>query len=336
MSKNPSKRKPASDKDFFLEVHRFQTTGLIGLQTAAAAAMAAAGPMVGMMRSAESDMTVYLQRLIGELTCIPKVYVDELTTELEITLEQLMLELVLVARLRARAPISHYRVGAVGLGTSGTLYLGFNLEFPGQSLIQTVHAEQCVVALAMTRGERGFTAVANSEPPSGLTRQFLNELANASDLRYLIPSRPPTTLRDLFPDFFGPEDMGAEGALLESAPHAVELAEKSEDELVVAALEAARRAYCPYTHCPSGVALLTGDDIYTGSYAESAAFNPSLPPLQAALVNLAANGGRFRDIERLVLVERRPRNNTPSQEGVTRIMMDRLAPKAEFEVKHLA
>lgn len=333
MSNNPPKKK----KDFYLEVHRFQSTGLIGLQTAAAASAAAAGQlMVGLMKSPESELTVPLEKLIGSAARIPKATVDELTTELELTLDQLMLELVLVARNRARAAISHYRVGAVALGESGDLYLGFNLEFPGQALTQTIHAEQCVVALAMAGGETGFVAAANSEPPSGHTRQFLNELANASELRYLIPSRPPTTLRELFPDFFGPEDMGVEGALLSTPANQAELAEETDDELVQAALAAARRSYSPYTHSPSGVALQAGEKVYAGAYAESAAFNPSLSPLQAALVELAADDGSFADITRAVLVERSAEGRAiPSQEGVTRLLLEGLAPEASLEVHHL-
>jgi len=44
------------------------------------------------------------------------------------------------------------------------------------------------------------------------------------------------------------------------------------------------QAYSPYTRCPAGVALVTaGGEVHWGSYLESAAFNPSLGPLHAAL-----------------------------------------------------
>ncbi|MEG3387511.1 hypothetical protein V5H41_28630, partial [Salmonella enterica] len=47
----------------------------------------------------------------------------------------------------------------------------------------------------------------------------------------------------------------------------------------------------PYSHSPSGVALECKDGrIFTGSYAENAAFNPTLPPLQGALNLLSLNG----------------------------------------------
>jgi cytidine deaminase len=47
-----------------------------------------------------------------------------------------------VAAARAIAPTSRYRVGAAGLGASGRVYLGANLELPRAPLAQSVHAEQ--------------------------------------------------------------------------------------------------------------------------------------------------------------------------------------------------
>lgn len=45
--------------------------------------------------------------------------------------------------------------------------------------------------------------------------------------------------------------------------------------------------------------------IFSGSYAENAAFNPALPPLQSALNLLSLNGIAFSTIERIVLAEKR-------------------------------
>jgi hypothetical protein len=45
------------------------------------------------------------------------------------------------------------------------------------------------------------------------------------------------------------------------------------------------QSYSPYTHCPSGVALLLEDGrVLAGGYIENAAHNPGLPPFQAAIV----------------------------------------------------
>ncbi|STM38216.1 cytidine deaminase [Escherichia coli] len=59
------------------------------------------------------------------------------------------------------------------------------------------------------------------------------------------------------------------------------------DALSQAAIAAANRSHMPYSKSPSGVALECKDGrIFSGSYAENAAFNPTLPPLQGALILL--------------------------------------------------
>lgn len=51
------------------------------------------------------------------------------------------------------------------------------------------------------------------------------------------------------------------------------------------------QCYCPYTRCASGVAIITaGGQLFSGGYLESAAFNPSLPPFQAAVVSAVTGG----------------------------------------------
>lgn len=82
----------------------------------------------------------------------------------------------------------------------------------------------------------------------------------------------------------------------------------SEDlhQLKVAALKAANLSHAPYSKCPSGIALMTTKgDICTGFYIESAAFNPSLFPLQAGIIAfLCQDGGNYEDIVYAVLVEK--------------------------------
>ena len=58
-----------------------------------------------------------------------------------------------------------------------------------------------------------------------------------------------------------------------------------------AALQQARACYCPYSQCPAGVSVITGSGaIYSGGYIESAAYNPSLPPLQMAIIEGVTDG----------------------------------------------
>ena len=62
-------------------------------------------------------------------------------------------------------------------------------------------------------------------------------------------------------------------------------------EAAKAALQQAIQSYAPYSHCPSGLAIATaGGAVYSGPYLESAAFNPSLGPLQAAVIDAVTDG----------------------------------------------
>ncbi len=314
------------------QLHRFEVTGLIGLSTAAAAAVAASGPMLpGLYSHNRSVLTLQLDEMVGKRSIIPARAAREMARKLELTMDRLMLELLPIARGFARAPISHYRVGVVGKGKKGDLYFGYNIEFLNVPLSYTVHAEQAIVAQALMRGETSLEAVALFDTPSGLCRQFLNELPSAGNARILTPSRRPVRLRTLLPNFFGPQDLGQAGGLLGSQPWNLQLTGKKPDELSEAALAAARKSYAPYSQSPSGVALQTSSGkIYVGGCAENAAFNPSMSPLQGAIVNLVADHTEYRDIERAVLVEK---DGAPaSQEGATRNLLSALNPKARLTV----
>ncbi|KAJ0029882.1 hypothetical protein Pint_13374 [Pistacia integerrima] len=82
---------------------------------------------------------------------------------------------------------------------------------------------------------------------------------------------------------------------------------EASESLKFAALEAANKSHAPYSKCPSGVAIMDSEGkVYKGSYMESAAYNPSLGPVQAALVAYVAsgNGGGYERIVDAVLVEK--------------------------------
>ena len=68
---------------------------------------------------------------------------------------------------------------AVGLGSSGRLYVGVNLEFARLPVNNSVHAEQFLVVNALHHQERGLTKLAVSEAPCGHCRQFYSELCCA-------------------------------------------------------------------------------------------------------------------------------------------------------------
>lgn len=205
------------------------------------------------------------------------------------------------ARARARAPISQFLVGAAAEGLSGSVYLGFNLEIPGLGLQHTVHAEQAAVALAHWGRESGLRRVAVSAPPCGHCRQFLREIQIRSPLTIELPQGVCLTLEELLPHSFGPEDLGSQSGLLEVTD---QLPPRTATEPEAMAREAALCSWSPYTRTQSGVALRCGQRWWAGSYLENAAFNPSLNPVQYALVRAVDEGHSLDEVEEILFWER--------------------------------
>lgn len=221
------------------------------------------------------------------------------------TLDDIMRGLLPWALAYADPPISGFRVGAIACGESGALYAGGNLEFPGMPLSASVHAEQSAVVNAWMHGEREIQAIAATATPCGHCRQFLVELGDPQRLAIHLDGHRSFTLADLLPHSFGPRDLGvAQRGMLGAWEPALEARIDDDDELGRAALGAARASYAPYSRAFAGVALQTTDGtIVTGRYAESAAYNPSLPALQVALAELASRRIERRTIGAAVMVE---------------------------------
>jgi cytidine deaminase len=248
-----------------------------------------------------------------------------------------MAKLLPAARLYARAPISNFKVGAIARARLAdnpdeiSLFLGANVEFAGQSLSETIHAEQSVVVNARQQGAVQIDAIAVSAAPCGCCRQFLYELDTRHSLTVMVQQDngigfSAQKLSDLLPQAFGPQYLDVNGGLLSWRGNLPELNLKrfSDDSLVIRALEAAGRAYAPYTQNFAGCAIQAGDqNIFTGSYVENAAFNPSLSPLHTAFIRMYMDASAAGDISRAVLVER---PTTTSQRGVCERLLGSLAP----------
>ncbi|MGQ8841184.1 cytidine deaminase [Serratia sp. TSA_7] len=218
-------------------------------------------------------------------------------------------------------PISHFHVGAIARGQRGNLYFGANMEFSGAPMQQTIHAEQCAVTHAWLRGEPGLVSITVNYTPCGHCRQFMNELNSGSGLQIRLPGREPATLGDYLPDSFGPKDLDIATLLMDRVDQGYQLT--LSDELEKAALAAANQSHAPYSNAHSGVALEAEDGtIYAGRYAENAAFNPSLPPLQAALILLNVSGSDCQKIRRAVLAE--PQTAILTQWDATRATLEAL------------
>jgi cytidine deaminase len=253
------------------------------------------------------------------MTTRPTIPAEEVQLRLRETgmgIEQFLLSLIPEAQKFAIPTISNFFVGAVALGTSGSAYFGANYEFVGQALSFTVHGEQAATANAIAHGETGMQMLAVSAPPCGYCRQFLYELTTAAQLQILLPNAPGTPLTSLLPGAFGPADLGVTAGLMSPQSHGMTLS--TDDPVAQAALAAANGSYAPYTASYAGVALETNDGrIFTGRIAENAAFNPSMSPLEQAVVNLVIGGGKtYQEIAGAVLVE--PKDAKASQITATR------------------
>lgn len=255
--------------------------------------------------------------------------------------DQLCFAMLPLAAAYALTPVSHFKVGAIARGISGNLYFGANMEFTGAPLQQTVHAEQSAINHAWLRGEKRLRGITVNYTPCGHCRQFMNELNSGTDLTIWLPERPAATLAHYLPDAFGPRDLSIQSLLLDEIDHHFSLAgyagsaglvagqdatfsqPQAGDPLVQQALAAASRSHAPYSQGYCAVALQAADgNIYAGRYAENAAFNPSLPPLQSALILMNMSGADCQSIRRAVLVEHR---NAPfSQWDATRATLQAL------------
>ncbi|XP_010447831.1 PREDICTED: cytidine deaminase 7-like [Camelina sativa] len=257
----------------------------------------------------------------------------------------------------ARAPISTNKVGAVGRASSGRFYLGVNVDFPGLPLHYSIHAEQFLVANLALNSEEGLRqlAVAVSTDgiefgtPCGHCCQFLLEISNAPEIEILIRSKHVegsfASLKCLLTDMYTPDRNLPNGTplLLEKRDNCLDLLKKRDNcstpysnHLKWVALDAANNSFSPYTDSPSGVALLDNDDIvYRGWYIESVAYNSSLGPVQAALVDFVARGrGKgFDKTVGAVLVEKN--DARVSQEGTAKMLLETIADRnCFFKVFH--
>ncbi len=113
---------------------------------------------------------------------------------------------------RAYAPYSGFAVGAALLASSGEVFSGVNVEnacYPAG-----ICAERTAVFKAVGAGEREFSAIAvvsqGAAAPCGSCRQVMAEFGRDITVIMFEPDggvRRETTLRELLPDGFYPENL---------------------------------------------------------------------------------------------------------------------------------
>ncbi|XP_020974694.1 cytidine deaminase 1 isoform X2 [Arachis ipaensis] len=238
---------------------------------------------------------------------------------------QSLASLVDSTRILARPPISNFRVAAVGLGSSGRIYVGVNLEFPGLPLHHSVHAEQFLVTNLLLNGETSLTSFAVSAAPCGHCRQFLQELRDSENIQILIISDNNdqfTPLSDFLPHRFGPLDLFPEGSpfLLEPRNNGLKLTARTrmnrddEDEN----LRSNNGVVC------NGHGTVVDDEKLKIAALEAA--NASHAPLVAFV---AGGGGGYDEIVGAVLVEK---EGAPvRQEETARLLMRSISATCSFQ-----
>ncbi len=263
---------------------------------------------------------------------IPASAVEALAKSENASVDDLMMGLLPLAQSYSRAPISNFFVGVVVRGAGGSLYLGANIEIPGQCLGFAVHAEQAALSNAYMNSEQSVTSLAVvGGAPCGHCRQFMEEISPAGEMLILVPNQPPVKLASILPAAFGPAALGAPQGALPIRKADLALSDGASDALNAAALDAACRSYAPYSKSPAGVAIrTTGGRIFQGCYIENVAFNPSLSPLQTALVQLIAAGQAYSAISAVTLAE--VQGSKISQRAVTETVLAALAPQLKLGV----
>lgn len=262
---------------------------------------------------------------------IPKDEVQKVIDQTGLSLDQVQLALLSVAEKFAKPVISNFPVGAVARGSSGHFYLGMNLEFKGLPLIYSIHAEQAAILNARFFGEKGIESIAASATPCGICRQFMNEMAFVDQLRILLPNETVVhCLPYYLPNSFGPANLNLKCHLMQMQTHQLHLEKDGfDDPVILAALEAANHSYAPYTKAYAGVSVkLNTGEIFTGSYVENVAFNPSFPPLGLPLIHLNFAKQDYQNIQEVVLVE--AASSTVSQKELTKHLLQSIAPSAVF------
>ena len=129
--------------------------------------------------------------------------------------KQSLIDLANIARQRAYAPYSNYRVGSSLRTKTGRVYAGVNVE--NAAYPQTMCAERIAIFKAVSEGEKDFEVITvvtdNGGSPCGGCRQVMAEFG--LDTVVILADGDgkivkETTVRELLPDAFTPDDLSTQ------------------------------------------------------------------------------------------------------------------------------
>ncbi|GAB1620362.1 cytidine deaminase [Agarivorans albus] len=201
------------------------------------------------------------------------------------------------------APKSNFHVGAIAVDKQQQLFLGANYELEYGPLTGSLHAEQSAIFNALSHQADQLTDLVINAAPCGYCRQFINELANAAQLKVRF-NQQSYDFPQLLPQSFGPNDLGVQAPLAK-----LKLDKASQ------APDFAKASYAPYTQVQSAMFAYQGDKVIAWScYLENVAFNPSLSPLLTLLSQLTLNHLSLNNVERFELWEHKDNRFSFKQE----------------------
>lgn len=271
---------------------------------------------------------------------IPAEDVKTLLEKTGFTIDTLMTSFIPLAQKYAVTPVSHFNVGAVGLGNSGAIYFGANMEFVDCFIATSVHGEQsCTANTYIAHKDVPLRRLAVSALPCGHCRQFLSEYAEGLQVKLSDTEFEPITNYLAKP--FGPRDLDVEPYNAEKCSLEVISTDQQKGtvskEVIDAAVEAAKYSFSPYSNSPSGVAIkVTRKDgttrVFSGSYLEIAAYNPSLNPMEAAMIIANLAGWNSINIVECAVAEKKGLFSAIPQ---VKSIHDVVVPEAAFAVVSL-
>ncbi|MBP5624083.1 MAG: cytidine deaminase [Lachnospiraceae bacterium] len=131
-----------------------------------------------------------------------------------------LIDLAIEARKNSYCPYSNFAVGAALLCKNGKVYTGCNIENaafgPGNC------AERTAIFKAVSEGDRAFEKIAIAGSPKGkditgpahpcgVCRQVMQEFVNPAEFKILVAydneNYKEYTLKELFPEGFGPDNL---------------------------------------------------------------------------------------------------------------------------------
>jgi len=289
------------------------------------------------------------------LFLVPQSVVSSIEKELSIDTTSLLLHLAHYVKRFSLIPISAFQVGASGLCDNGDILLGVNMEFNRLPMFYSIHGEQFLITLAHSLNRR-LIHIGIVASPCGHCRQFMKEIFIKEKELKISFNFETFSLSQLLPFGFGPTDLMGENvphSLLGNIELKFSFLEKSlesfrlnsdfnaeiDEPLMKAALASCNKSYCIYSGLPSGVAALTKTGIiYSGSYIESVAYNPSISPLHSLAISLWANGENFNEVVKVILVEKEfdlHNKRCISQESILKIFIKDVFVNATMEIIHI-